>query len=49
MGCLAKSMAVAPGRNPALAAAFPLACVDALAGTRFLRRVLKARGEYSIL
>ena len=49
MGCLAKSMAVAPGRNPALAAAFPLAFVDALAGTQFLRRVLRARGGYSIL
>ena len=49
MGCLAKSMAVAPRRNPALAAAFPLAFVDALAGTRFLRRVLRARGGYSLL
>ena len=49
MGCLAKSMAVAPGRNPAMAAAFPLAFVDALAGTRLLRRVLRARGGYSIL
>ena len=33
----------------ALVAAFPLACFDALAGTRFLRRILKARGGYSIL
>ena len=49
MGCLAKSMAVAPGRNPAMAAAFPLVFVDALAGTQFLRRVLRARGGYSIL
>jgi glycosyltransferase involved in cell wall biosynthesis len=49
MGFLAKSLAVAPGRNPALAAAFPLACFDALAGTRVLRWVLRARGGYSIL
>ena len=49
MGCLAKSLEVAPARNPALVAAFPLACFDALAGTRFLRRILKARGGYSIL
>jgi len=49
MGCLGKSLAVAPGRNPALAAAFPLACADAVLGTRMLRRVLRARGWYSIL
>lgn len=49
MGCLAKSMAVAPGRNPALAAAFPLACADGVLATRMLRRVLRARGGYSIL
>jgi glycosyltransferase involved in cell wall biosynthesis len=49
MGCLAKSLAVSPGRNPALAVAFPLAFFDALAGTRFLRRVLRGRGGYSIL
>jgi len=49
MGCLARSLAVSPGRNPALAAAFPLACVDAVLGTRLLRRVLRARGGYSIL
>jgi glycosyltransferase involved in cell wall biosynthesis len=49
MTCLAKSLSVSPRRNPTLAVAFPLACVDALAGTRFLRRVLRARGGYSIL
>jgi glycosyltransferase involved in cell wall biosynthesis len=49
MGCLAKALAVAPRRNPALTAAFPLACVDAALGTRLLRRVLRARGGYSIL
>ena len=49
MGCLGKSLAVAPGRNPALAAAFLLACADGVLGTRMLRRVLRARGGYSIL
>jgi len=49
MDCLAKSLVVSPGRNPGLAVAFPLACFDALARTRFLRRVLRARGGYSIL
>jgi glycosyltransferase involved in cell wall biosynthesis len=49
MGCVARSLAVAPRRNPTLVAAFPLAFVDALAGTQFLRRVLRARGGYSIL
>jgi len=49
MGCLGKSLAVAPGRNPSLAAAFPLACADAVLGTRMLRRVLRVRGGYSIL
>jgi glycosyltransferase involved in cell wall biosynthesis len=50
-GCvaLARSLAAAPGRNPVMAAAFPLALVDGACGTRLLRRVLAARGGYSIL
>jgi glycosyltransferase involved in cell wall biosynthesis len=50
-GCmaLARSLVVAPGRNPMMAAAFPLALVDGVCGTRLLRRVLAARGGYSIV
>jgi len=49
LACAARSLVVAPFRNPLLAAAIPFACIDGLAGSRFLRRILRARGGYSIL
>lgn len=47
--CLWKSIHASPLRNPSLALAFPLAAVDHLLCTRFLRRLLAARSGYSIL
>lgn len=49
MGCVVRSLAFSPARNPAVAAAMPLAFIDGILGTQFLRRVLKLRGGYSIL
>jgi len=49
LACVVRSLAVSPARNPAAAAVFPLACIDGLVGSRFLRQVLRARGGYSIL
>jgi hypothetical protein len=49
MACLLRALAFSVGRNPALAAALPLACADGVIGTRLLRRVLRVRGGYSIL
>ena len=49
MACVLRSLAFSPARNPAVAAALPLACMDGMLGTRFLRRVLRFRGGYSIL
>jgi glycosyltransferase involved in cell wall biosynthesis len=47
--CLWKSIHASPFRNPALALALPLAVTDSLFHTGFLRRLLAARGGYSIL
>ena len=49
MACVARSLAFAPARNPALAAVFPFACIDGLISSQFLRRILRTRGGYSIL
>lgn len=49
MACVLRSLVLAPARNPAVAAALPLACVDGVFGARLLRRVLRVRGGYSIL
>jgi glycosyltransferase involved in cell wall biosynthesis len=49
LACMARSLAFAPGRNPALAGVLPFACIDGLIGSQLLRRVLRARGGYSIL
>ena len=49
LACVARSLAFAPARNPALVAVFPFACIDGLIGSQLLRRVLRARGGYSIL
>lgn len=49
MVCVWRALAFSVGRNPALAAALPLASVDGVLGTRLLRRVLRVRGGYSIL
>lgn len=48
IGCVLRAMAFAPSRNPSVLAALPLAMVDGVLGTRFLRQVLAARGGYSI-
>jgi glycosyltransferase involved in cell wall biosynthesis len=47
--CLWKSIQASPLRNSTLALAFPLAAMDGLLHTRFLRRLLAARSGYSIL
>ncbi len=47
--CALQSLAISPLRNPALAAALPLALVDGVLGTKFLRRVLASRGGYSVV
>jgi len=49
MACVVRSLAFSPARNPAVAAAMPLAFIDGMLGTQFLRRVLKSRGGYSII
>lgn len=49
IACVFKSLAFSPTRNPALAAALPLAIVDECVGSRLLRQVLRTRGGYSIL
>ena len=49
LACLARSLAFAPARNPALVSVLPFACIDGLIGSQLLRRVLRARGGYSIL
>ena len=46
--CLWKSIQASPLRNPTLVFAFPLAAMDDLLHTRFLRRLLAARSGYSI-
>ena len=47
--CLWKSILSAPSRNPARVLAFPLAAMDGLFGTHFLRRILAARSGLSIV
>jgi glycosyltransferase involved in cell wall biosynthesis len=49
LACVWRSLAFAPARNPALVGVLPFACIDGLFGAQLLRRVLKARGGYSIL
>lgn len=49
MACVVRSLAFSPARNPAVVAAMPLAFIDGMLGTQFLRRVLKSRGGYSII
>ena len=49
LACVARSLAFAPARNPALVGVFPFACIDGLSGSQLLRRVLRTRGGYSIL
>lgn len=49
LACVLKSLAFAPARNPTLLAVLPFACIDGLTGARLLRRILRARGGYSIL
>lgn len=49
VACALQSMAISALRNPALAGALPLALIDGVLGTSFLRRVLAARGGYSIV
>ena len=49
MRCLWTSLQSTPLRNPALVLAFPVAAMDGLLHTRFLRRLLAARSGYSIL
>jgi glycosyltransferase involved in cell wall biosynthesis len=49
VACALQSLAISPLRNPALVAAFPLALLDGVLGTKFLRRVLASRGGYSIV
>jgi glycosyltransferase involved in cell wall biosynthesis len=49
LACVARSLAFAPARNPALVSVLPFACIDGLIGSQLLRRVLRARGGYSIL
>lgn len=49
MACVVRSLAFSPARNPAVAAAMPLAFIDGMLGMQFLRRVLKSRGGYSII
>lgn len=50
-GCwlLWKSLLADPLRNPWLAAAFPIALADQVCGSRMLRRIMAARGGYSIV
>ncbi len=47
--CALTSIAISPLRNPALVAALPIAFADRLFGTKFLRRVIAARGGLSIV
>ena len=47
--CLWKSLQASAFRNPSLISAFPLAAMDGLFRTRFLRRLLAARGRLSIV
>jgi hypothetical protein len=49
LSCVWRSLAFAPARNPALVSVLPFACIDGLIGSQLLRRVLRARGGYSIL
>ena len=49
LACVLRSLAFAPARNPALVSVLPFACIDGLIGAQLLRRVLRARGGYSIL
>jgi glycosyltransferase involved in cell wall biosynthesis len=49
VACALQSLAISPLRNPALVAALPLALVDGVLGTKFLRRVLASRGGYSVV
>ena len=49
LACVLRSLAFAPARNPALVAVLPFACIDGWIGSQLLRRVLRARGGYSIL
>jgi glycosyltransferase involved in cell wall biosynthesis len=49
LACVARSLAFAPARNPALVGVLPFACIDGVIGSQFLRRILRARGGYSIL
>jgi hypothetical protein len=49
LACVLRSLAFAPARNPAMVAVLPFACIDGLIGSQLLRRILRARGGYSIL
>jgi len=49
VACALQSMAISPLRNPALAAALPLAFADGLLGTKFLRSMIAVRGGLSIV
>jgi glycosyltransferase involved in cell wall biosynthesis len=49
LACVVRSLAFAPARNPALVSVLPFACIDGLIGSQLLRRILRARGGYSIL
>ena len=49
LACVARSLAFAPVRNPALVSVLPFACIDGLSGSQILRQILRARGGYSIL
>ena len=49
LSCMMRSLVFAPGRNPALVAVLPFACIDGLIGSQLLRQILRARGRYSIL
>jgi len=49
LACVARSLAFAPARNPALVSVLPFACIDGLIGSQLLRQILRKRGGYSIL
>jgi hypothetical protein len=49
LACLARSLAFAPARNPALVSVLPFACIDGLIGSHLCWQIFRPRGGYSIL
>ena len=49
LACVARSLAFAPARNPALLGVLPFAFIDGLIGSQLVRQILRIRGGYSIL